>query len=221
MSRRVSVLLPSTGRPQALRACLEGLRETTSGHDVEVVVAVDADPDSRAVADELADTVLYSESYRGTARAWNDCLRACTGDLVVWVGDDTEWASGWLQAALACESEHPDHLIGLNDGHTPHDRATHFLMSRRFIVEVLGGVVAWPEYVHSFHDAEMCERAKAAGRFVFCPDALVKHVHWLFGDRPMDATDQLNLSGHPGSEQAYLRRSSAGFPNDYEPIISA
>jgi GT2 family glycosyltransferase len=186
---------------------------------VEVVVAVDADDRSRQIALGLADVVSYSDEYRGVAGAWNDALALATGDLLVWVGDDTDWGDGWLDAALACEAEHRDWLVGLNDGHTPPDRATHFLMSRRFVRDVLGGVVAWPEYAHSFHDAEICDRAQALGRYVWCGESLVRHVHWLWGDREQDATDQLNLGGHPDSQRNYELRRAAGFPNNYEPVV--
>jgi hypothetical protein len=59
-------------------------------------------------------------------------------------------------------------------------------MSRRFVVEVLGGVIAWDCYRHSFNDREANARAIAAGRYAWCEDARVYHRHWIFGDRPQD-----------------------------------
>jgi GT2 family glycosyltransferase len=218
---RVSVLIPTTGRPELAQACVQGIRDTTQGLDVEIVLAVDHDDRSRELLEPLVEILDYSDDYRGCARAWNDALALCTGDLIVWTGDDVEWEPGWLTAAMDCEAEHPDWLIGLNDGITPPDRATHFLMSRRFIVDVLGGVVAWPEYLHSFHDLEICERARRAGRFVWCEQARLKHIHWLWGSRAQDDTDRRNLGGHPDSERQYALRAAAGFPNNYDPRIVA
>lgn len=221
MDRLVSVLIPTTGRPQLAQACVQGIRDTTKDIPVEIVVAVDADPESRRLLKPHVDRLLYSKEYRGVAGAWNACLAKASGDLIVWTGDDVEWEAAWLDAAVAMEAEHPDCLIGLNDGITPPDRATHFLMSRRFIIDVLGGVVAWPEYVHSFHDLEICERARRADRFRWCEDARITHVHWLWGHRAQDETDRRNLGGHPDSQRAYDLRTAAGFPNDCPPVISA
>lgn len=213
----VSVLLPTTGRPERAEACVRRLRETAPG--VEIVCAVDADPESARQLAPLVDVLICSPELRGCSVAWNDCLREASGDPVVFAADDLEWGEGWLEAALAAHAEHPGSLIGLNDGHWDAELSTHYLLPRSFIREVLGGVIAWQFYRHSFNDLETCERAKRAGRYHWCEAADVRHSHWLFGDRPMDETDERRLPDHPEDERIYNRRAAAGFPNDFEAVI--
>jgi glycosyltransferase involved in cell wall biosynthesis len=88
------------------------------------------------------------------------------------------------------------------------------------LVEHLGGVIAWDCYRHSFNDREANERAKRAGRYAWCQDAHVLHRHWIFGDRPQDATDARLLGEHPESQRRFDERLSAGFPDDQEPVIT-
>jgi GT2 family glycosyltransferase len=217
----ISVLLPTTGRPDLAESCVRNLRHTTTNHQVEIVAAVDCDPETRDRLEPLVDHLLYSDTYRGCSRAWNDCLAACEGDPVVFAADDLHWEPKWLENALERLTEFPDGwgLVGFNDGHWNQELSTHYLMSRRFIIDVLGGVIAWDWYEHSFNDLEVNERAKRAGRYAWCEDAHVRHRHWLFGDRPRDATDERKLGAHSVSEQRYKQRRAAGFPNDYEPVI--
>lgn len=218
----ISVLLPTTGRPDMAERCVRNLRDTATGYDLEIVCAVDADPESRDRLEPLVDTLLYSESYRGCSRAWNDCLAASSGDPVVFAADDLEWHPGWLAAALETLDDFSDGwgLVGFNDGHWGAELSTHYLMSRRFIMEVLDGVIAWDFYKHSFNDLEVNERAKRAGRYAWCEDAHVTHRHWLFGDRPQDATDVRTLGEHANSERIYYERAAAGFPNTDTPVIT-
>ena len=215
-----SVLLATTGRPEMALRCVEGIRETA---DVEIVAAVDADPKTASLLAPLVDTLCVAPHYRGCSRAWNDALREATGDNLVLAGDDLRWGEDWHTQALAALSELPDGwgVVGFNDGHGDgSDYSTHYLVSRRFITECLGGVIAWECYRHSFNDVEMSERAKAAGRYIWAKDAHVHHEHWLFGDRPKDETDNKNLGGHPQSERIFQERQAAGFPNDYEAVIT-
>ena len=223
----ISVLLATTGRPEQVRALIENLRQTTTGHEVELVAAVDADSKTRAVIAGAVPSmgfriVLdYQDDYRGSSRAWNDALAACNGDPVVLAADDLEFQPGWLDAALQCLTGFPDGwgLVGFNDGHWGAELSTHYLMSRRFIVEVLGGVVAWQAYSHSFNDREANDRAHMAGRYAWCEQAHVRHNHWLFGDRPQDPTDTRLLGEHPASAQAYEQRKAVGFPAEQEAVI--
>lgn len=213
----VSVLFPTTGRPDRAEQCIRALLESTGGHEIEVAAAIDADPESRRRLTDLGCRVDYCEELRGN-NAWNAALALAQGDPVVFAADDLEWGEGWLDAALAAHEEHPDFLIGFNDGHWGAELSTHYLMSRKFIVEVLGGVVAW-NYPHSFNDAETNERAKRAGRYHWCEEARVFHSHWLFGDRPRDETDERNLGRHHEADQMFRERAAAGFPDDHEAVI--
>jgi hypothetical protein len=142
---------------------------------------------------------------------------------VVFAADDLRWGEAWLDHALATLEEFEDGwgLVGFNDGHWGPGLSTHYLMSRRFIVDVLGGVVAWDFYEHSFNDLEVNERARTAGRYAWCEQARVTHEHWLFGDRQQDATDTRKLGAHAASERIFRERSTAGFPNDgITPVIT-
>jgi GT2 family glycosyltransferase len=219
----ISVLLATTGRPEFAARCVTTLLATTRDHEIEIIAAVDADPETRDRLHPFADKLLYSDEYRGSSKAWNDCLAACTGDPVVLAADDLVWQDGWLDAALAKLAEFPDGwgLVGFNDGHWNEELSTHYMISRRLIVEVLGGVIMWECYKHSFQDVEINERARAAGRYAWCEQARVYHSHWLFGDRAMDATDERFLAAHSASHHAFLERQAAGFPNDYPAVITA
>jgi glycosyltransferase involved in cell wall biosynthesis len=220
----ISILLATTGRPEMAERCVRSIKDTTEGHDVEIVAAVDACGDTLWRLHELGCVLDWDSEYRGCSQAWNDALSLSKGDLLVLAGDDLVFQPGWLGAALSTLDEFEDGwgMVGFNDGnfdgHNPF--STHYLMSRRLVVEVFGGVVAWPHYRHSFNDVEACERAKRAGRYAWCEDAHVRHEHWLFGARPQDQTDTRNLSGHAASERTYRERAMAGFPNDFDPVIT-
>lgn len=223
----ISILLATTGRPDMAQAMVESLSATTQDHDVELVAAVDNDEETvrriEAVSrhDRLDVFIDHSRDYRGCSRAWNAALALSKGDCVVLAADDLAWQPGWLDAALATLAEFPDEwgMVGFNDGHWGAELSTHYLMSRRFVIEVLGGVVAWEAYTHSFNDVEANERAKRAGRYAWCEGAHVRHNHWLFGDRTQDDTDTRSLPGHPESAAIYAQREAAGFPNDHEAVI--
>jgi GT2 family glycosyltransferase len=224
----ISILLATTGRPDQAEAFTRGLIETTEGHDIELVAAVDADNETARrllqldIPLRVRRVIDKSSEYRGSSKAWNDALAASTGDPVVLAADDLEWQPGWLDAALARLQEFPDGwgLVGFNDGHWGEELSTHYLMSRRFVREVLGGVIAWEAYRHSFNDREANARARAAGRYAWCENARVLHRHWLFGERPQDTTDTRLLGEHPESQRAFEQREAAGFPPEREPVIA-
>jgi len=228
----ISVLLATTGRPDGAEACVRSLIDTTDDYDIQLVTAVDADGETMnrlAAIDREAPlrfqwAVSYRDEMRGSSKAWNDALAYATGDPVVLAADDLEFQPGWLDAALATLSEFEGGwgFVGFNDGHwNGHtDFSTHYLMSRRFIAEHMGGVVAWDCYKHSFNDREANARARRAVRYAWCENAHVTHNHWIFGDRAQDGTDTRLLGLHPVSERAFLYREAQGFPDDFEPVIT-
>lgn len=224
----VSILLATTGRPDMAERSVRSLIDTTEGIDLELALAIDADRESadRLTQLDLPDrvrTVLsYSDNYRGMSRSYNDALRISTGDPVVLSSDDMIWQPGALAVALKRLAEFPDGwgMVGLNSGHWGERLATHYVVSRRCVIEVFGGVICWEHYLHSFNDEEACHRARNAGRYAWCEEARIEHEHWIFGTRPKDETDGRALPGWHESNLAYQRRLAEGFPNDFEPVLT-
>jgi glycosyltransferase involved in cell wall biosynthesis len=208
-------------------AFVQSLVDTTEGHDIELVVALDADMETSArlatipLHDRFEMVIDYRHEHRGCSQAWNDALALSGGDPVILAADDLEFQPGWLEAALMRLSEFEDGwgLVGFNDGHWGAELSTHYMVSRKMVVDVFGGVIAWQHYHHSFNDREANGRARQAGRYAWCEDAYVLHRHWIFGDRVQDTTDTRKLDLHPESERIFAEREAAGFPNDYEPAI--
>jgi hypothetical protein len=222
----ISILLATADRPEMAEAFAKSLMETTEGHQMELVAAVDGDIRTAellwALQPELQVVVDYREDHRGCSKAWNDALARAAGSHLVLAADDLHFEPGWLDAALAKLAEFPEGwgMVGFNDGHWGAELSTHYLMSRRFVIEVLGGVVAWDCYGHSFNDTETNERARRADRYAWAEDAHVHHAHWLFGDRDQDETDTRGLRAHSTSQEIFNRRLAEGFPDDQEAVIA-
>jgi glycosyltransferase involved in cell wall biosynthesis len=224
----ISIIIPSTGRPALLKQCLESLRDSLAESQlrIEVVLVIDHDEESAKMARGLDLGRLqlhldYSPEYRGNVAAWNRGLELSDGEFIVFAADDLKWGEGWLNAALNKMWTLPlgSGLVGFNDGHWGEELSTHYIMTRTFIIDVLGGVIAWEWYKHSFNDLETNDRAKAAGRYAWAEDAHVTHLHWTFGTREKDETDARWLPDYEAAKITYLARKEAGFPNNYPPVI--
>jgi hypothetical protein len=224
----ISIVLPTTGRRDMALDGLRGLLATTYTFPVEYVVVVDHDEDSYVAIDELLASagvryvMDYSDEYRGHAAAWNRGLELSHGEFIVFAADDLEWGEGWLTEAMQVMRERHDGygLVAFNDGH--HDGrklGTHYLLSRSFIIDHLGGRLSWECYKSQYVDMEVNERAKRVGRYAWAEKARVTHQHWMFGTRGKDETDARNEAADAESKAAYLARLEAGFPDDYPPVI--
>ncbi|HEY3517287.1 MAG TPA: glycosyltransferase, partial [Gammaproteobacteria bacterium] len=105
MRPRVSVVVPTHGRPVLLARCLEALAgQTLPRADYEVIVVSDGpDAQTRAVLDRSAFAVRHLALPRrsGPAAARNAGWRAALGTIVAFTDDDTVPSPDWLRAGLA------------------------------------------------------------------------------------------------------------------------
>jgi len=230
----VSICLPTTGRAQAAVDCVARCLDTAPAWPIEVCCAVDVDKESAVLLDAFLGgyagdnlhgwAIRYSDHYQGQPAAWNAALQASHGEYVVFAADDLYWGAGWLDAAMACMATLPDGggLVGFNDLHRTNAmrrESTHYLASRRFVIEHLNGCIGFPHYKGACNDSEACGRARQVGLYVPCYDAVVEHRHYNHGLRKMDATDQMWHASKRKSLGEFRRRAQAGFPNDFEPAI--
>lgn len=228
----ITIILPTTGREKRATECLKGLFATIKHRDDwEIVSPIDADSRTReafaqvAMDNHIHDRLRidYSATMRGSTAAWNRGLELAKGDYIVLAADDLIFGAGWLDEAMTVMRTAFDAtggLVAFNDEHWDGTKlGTHYLLSRPFIEQYLGGRIAWPCYTHSFHDMEANHRAKRVRRFAWAEKAHVRHEHWFWGDRQQDATDQRGLIGYESSKLAYESRQRLGFPDNYPPVI--
>jgi hypothetical protein len=183
---------------------------------VEAIVVADL-PE---VHDALGDIDhIYSPTPLTATQAWN---AGAAASKAAWFGlgaDDLYFHDGWLEALWPLLEAHDGGIIGLNDGADSFRRvgfATHFVASRRFCVEQLGGVLLPPVYAHMMVDVEVNHIAQQRGLFTYCPDALVEHLHPDWGKAE---TDALYSRPFAGDKPLFLIRSLAGFPVTWEPAV--
>ncbi|MHB1068322.1 MAG: glycosyltransferase family 2 protein, partial [Gemmatimonadaceae bacterium] len=142
MTTRVSVLVPSYGRPDSLSRCLAALGAQTRAPD-EVVVGVRVGDDATiAVAEEARAAGLpvrvAQTSAAGVVASMRAALDAATGDIVALTDDDARPFPTWIEGLLAHFRSAPD--VGGVGGRDwqPYERGT---ATRVGVVQWFGRVI--------------------------------------------------------------------------------
>lgn len=105
MSLRISVVIPTVGRPYDLHACLLALCDADNGHLHEVIVVDDAAVQPVRLDDDLAArarvTVLRNTTRRGSSVSRNRAAGYASGDVLAFVDDDARVLPDWFTVACA------------------------------------------------------------------------------------------------------------------------
>lgn len=111
----VSVIIPTLNRPVDLARCLDSILAQSVRPD-QVVVVDDGDSDVDALAARFAGTGIrldyVKKSIRGLCRSRNQGLEVATGDIVVFLDDDTELAVEYVEGFLEVFAGDGDRRIG-------------------------------------------------------------------------------------------------------------
>jgi GT2 family glycosyltransferase len=108
--RRVSIVVPTRDAPEIFGRCLKTIFGQTSYPDFEVVVMDNdtADPAALALMEQYPVRRIPFPGFFNFSRANNDGARAATGELLLFLNNDTEIVSeDWLQH-LAYYAEQTD-----------------------------------------------------------------------------------------------------------------
>lgn len=223
---KVSCIIPTMNRPVMLGRTLTRLFDTTKGLDVEAVVVVDGNVASVEIAAFFARehpvSIDYSPVRRRAIDAWNIGMARANASIYFHQGDDLDYEDGWLQLALDAHREKLNGygLVGVNDSmHDGNVIATHALWDRQFCIDHLGGVMATPTLLYYGVDNMFNERAKRAGRFYWCKESVVRHIHPANNGREVDETDRYKDPYWEPDMREMARIRAAGYPNDFEPVL--
>lgn len=189
----VVVLVPMLGRPHTVTPLRESLHAST---DRARLLWICTDGDSDVIAATAGDDVLVvAPRARGDYPAKiNAGYRASTEPLMLLAACDVRFHPGWLEA---CEQRVAAGagVVGTNDGGNPRTAtgvlSTHSLVCRWYADQHgtidQPGRVLHEGYWHEFCDNELVDTAKARGLYAHAPDAVVEHLHPLWGKAASDA----------------------------------
>lgn len=120
--RRITVIVPSTGRPDLLEPCIEGVMSRTTVDQLELVIVVDesarSDPSNRGFLAKLADrphvrVQTYPSRAFNYALTVNEAVAATSTEFVLLLNDDIDVVRGdWLEALLGYAQEDDVGAVG-------------------------------------------------------------------------------------------------------------
>ena len=226
------VMVPTRGRPERLRKCLDSFKETSTCADITVIT----DPDDPSYDGfdfgEAAHGVLEPRAYltgklNKTAEAFADMYR-----VLMWVADDHVFETpGWDTIMLGRLEE-----MGGSGWVYPEDTrrsdVPEIWMVSSDIVRALGWF-ANPVLNHFYVDNTIGELGKRSGLIRWCPQAVIRHEHYsitpgvdrdevyrtteeMFGPSDIAAYHEW-CAAQMGNEVAVLRRN---FSEDVRWVLS-
>jgi O-antigen biosynthesis protein len=107
---QVSIVIPVHGKLAHTLACLRSLARHGTQAPFEVIVVDDASPDDSAtvLAQVAGLQLLRNERNLGFIGSCNAGAAAAHGELLLFLNNDTQVTSGWLDALLRCFAERAD-----------------------------------------------------------------------------------------------------------------
>lgn len=220
----ISVITPTCFRPQMFKEMCESLYATTQGYDIEHIVLVDEDEETRKIAGEFDNVVLsFSPNKRGALYCWNHGLMLSKGTVIVPSGDDHLYYPKWLDYALeSLETKLNGYgVVGMNDlAYNENQVATQWLFTRDFCKDHMGGIFAPPCYEYLCVDLEWEAKAKMTGHYYRDMRAVIEHRHSAHKKRPYDLYDENKMSGMSDRDMAtFLSRKARGFPIEWQSVV--
>lgn len=107
---RVSIIIPVHGKLDYTIACLQSIMLQPAIATFEVIVVDDASPDDTAsvLASVHGVHLLSHAENRGFIGSCNAGAAAALGEFLLFLNNDTQVTSGWLDALLGCFAENDD-----------------------------------------------------------------------------------------------------------------
>lgn len=189
---KISILLPSRGRPtDFLRMLQSALRTAVHSRQLEIVAYIDDDDPA------LSDYLMFRDHrlhhlVRPRAllsQCWNECYLHASGEIVMHAGDDIVFRTpGWDHMVREAFAASEDKILFVHgDDLGPHGQTfgTHGFLHRRWVDEI--GYFVPPYFSCDWNDVWLNEVAESLGRRVLLP-FVTEHMHYTFGKSERDLT---------------------------------
>lgn len=206
-----AILIPSLNRPQNLRGLVENIHATTP--EAHFIVFCVSDDESKAILDGLGEFYIddSGEEDRRYVTRMNKLINYIDDANTIFFGsDDVIHHEHWLGSALYIMDTEQKAVCVVNDMHN--FAGTQAVVRVDYLKRAVfdaPDLAFHPGYQHNFADNEMFFTANVRGELVHARDAIVEHLHPLFGSNnsmPWDDTYRGAMSGWDGDMKLWKAR---------------
>jgi glycosyltransferase involved in cell wall biosynthesis len=222
-STELSILVPVLSRPQNVDPTVDSVFDATEGVPFEIVFitsyrdtaeveAIDAAIERLGPVIRRLDVGLpHAGDY---ARKINYGYLHTTSPWLFLSADDVRYEPDWFREAMRTYHRTGCRVIGTQDLGNARvirgEHSTHTLVHRTY-VEECGTIdevhkVLHEGYPHEFVDDEFVETAKARHEFAFCNEAVVEHLHPIWGKAPTDRLYDAHRKRMNQGRRIYMKR---------------
>jgi hypothetical protein len=215
-SEPTAVFIPVLGRLERAQEYMDYLRASTDMATGYAIVNEDDEDAKRAW--RKAGAKVISGPVTTYAEKMNLALAQTTEPWIFLADNDVKFHPRWLDFAQHLAKTKPAAVVGTNDLGNPRVRsgnhATHMLIRRSYIEEQGAswdgpGKVTHEGYRHWFVDDEIVTVAKQRGEFASAKEAIVEHLHPLWGKGATDEVYGLGQSFSDRDQALFEQRREA------------
>lgn len=199
-----AILIPAM-RKQFFERIVSNIEETTpEPHRIVWMVGTDADA---AELDRLGQ--FYFRDNGGTWGSRLNHMYHNTSEPYIFLGaDDLKWHPRWLEHAMTI-MRRIDGVVSVNDQWQSY--GTSALVSRNYITTMSGTMdeddtLIHPGYTHHGSETELFETAAKRGRYAYCTESVVEHLHFILGKSEDDEVYALGASRTVENVTLYQKR---------------
>ena len=193
---RLSLLLPTRGRPHLIRRLFDSLARCTDKlEDLEIILYLDEDDETGREISEARFSLIKIIGSRLSMGAYNTiCLGRASGDLIMLMNDDVVVRTpAWDRTVAELGRTNPDgiFLAYPNDFHIGKRMCTFPILTKKTCELLLR---PYPEeyktHFIDWHILDIFKRLRALGhaRIFYLEDVVFEHCHYMAGKAEFDAT---------------------------------
>lgn len=176
---KVSICIPTLGRPEKLHRLLETIKANAEYDNYEIIVKADEMPPNNV----------------GAPTMLKRCVDESTGELVMFLGNDVIPKPGFLREAVwSMIRNFPelDGMVGLADSYWKKEHvAPHWLASKK-LLPYLGGSFFDTDFFHTGVDNILMARCEKIGKYVYAEKAQIFHDHPMMSGKQEDMDELYN-----------------------------
>ena len=215
MSKTISILTPTRGRPARLSQFIKSVYETaTDRNRIEMLMYVDSDDEKK---DAYMDYLLFSQKEfadflrvhivfgepKSVSKSWNDLYERSLGDIIIMGNDDLLYRTpGWDRTVEKNTDTFPDDIycMWMNDGINGEGHCAFPIVSKKWC-DTLGYFTPCV-YNFGYNDTLIFEVAQLVGRTHWLPHVHGEHMHFSVGKSQQDKTYLENRQGKFQNDKA-------------------